>query len=71
MHGFTQVCTDRGDTSEKVNLKIKSEIDGQQIFELLQMTSFEQIRDSSHQANVIRDALAANLFLEKQTGLFC
>ena len=45
--------------------------DRQQICELLQMTSCEKIRDSSHQVNVIRDALAAKLFLEKQTGLVC
>ena len=35
------------------------------------MTSCEKIRDSSKQANVIRDALADKLFMEKQTGMVC
>ena len=70
------VCIDRGDTiSKKLNLTVdpvtNQRRDRQQICELLQMTSCEKIRDSSHQANVIRDALAAKLFLEKQTGLVC
>ena len=70
------VCIDRGDTiSKKLNLTVdpvtNQRRDRQQICELLQMTSCEKIRDSSHQANVIRDALAAKLFVEKQTGLVC
>ena len=70
------VCIDRGDTiSKKLNLTVdpvtNQRRDRQQICELLQMTSCEKIRDSSHQANVIRDALAAKLLLEKQTGLVC
>ena len=70
------VCIDRGDTiSKKLNLTVdpvtNQRRDRQQICELLQMTSCEKIRDSSHQANVIRDALATKLFLEKQTGLVC
>ena len=70
------VCIDRGDTiSKKLNLTVdpvtNQRRDRQQICELLQMTSCEKIRDSSHQANVIRDTLAAKLFLEKQTGLVC
>ena len=70
------LCIDRGDTiSKKLNLTVdpvtNQRRDRQQICELLQMTSCEKIRDSSHQANVIRDALAAKLFLEKQTGLVC
>ena len=70
------VCIDRGDTiSKKLNLTVdpvtNQRRDRQQICELLQMTSCEKIRDSSHQANVISDALAAKLFLEKQTGLVC
>ena len=69
-------CIDRGDTiSKKLNLTVdpvtNQRRDRQQICELLQMTSCEKIRDSSHQANVIRDTLAAKLFLEKQTGLVC
>ena len=70
------VCIDRGDAiSKKLNLTVdpvtNQRRDRQQICEILQMTSCEKIRDSSHQANVIRDALAAKLFLEKQTGLVC
>ena len=70
------LCIDRGDTiSKKLNFTVdpvtNQRRDRQQICELLQMTSCEKIRDSSHQANVIRDALAAKLFLEKQTGLVC
>ena len=45
--------------------------DRNRIRELLQMTSCEKIRDSSKQANVIRDALADKLFMEKQTGMVC
>ena len=45
--------------------------DRNQIRELLQMTYSEKIRDSSRQANTIRDALADKLFMEKQTGMVC
>ena len=70
------VCIDRGDTiSKKLNLTVdpvtNQRRDRQQICEVLKMTSCEKIRDSSHQANVIRNALAAKLFLEKETGLVC
>ena len=66
------VCIDRGDTiSKKLNLTVDPvrnlRRDRQQICELLQMRRL----DSSHQANVICDALAGKLFLEKQTGLVC
>ena len=45
--------------------------DRNQVRELLQMTSCERIRDSSKQANAIRDALADKLFMEKQTRVVC
>ena len=39
--------------------------------ELLQMLPCEEVRDSCQQANIIRNALADQFFLEKQTGIVC
>ena len=70
------ICIDRGETlSRKLDLTLdpvtSQRWDRNRIRELLQMTSCEKIRDSSKQANVIRDALADKLFMEKQTGMVC
>ena len=70
------ICIDRGETlSRKLDLTLdpvtSQRRDRNRIRELLQMTSCEKIRDSSKQANVIRDALADKLFMEKQTGMVC
>ena len=70
------ICIDRGETlSRKLDLTLdpvtSQKRDRNRIRELLQMTSCEKIRDSSKQANVIRDALADKLFMEKQTGMVC
>ena len=70
------ICIDNGDTiSSKLNLTVDPSTierrDSAQIRELLMMTSCEKIRDSSHQASIIRDALAKKFSLEKQTGEVC
>lgn len=70
------VCIDRGDTiTKQLNLTVdpvtNRRRDREQIRELLQMTSCDKIRDSCHQANVIRDALADKFFVEKETGEVC
>ena len=70
------ICIDNGDTiSSKLNLTVDPSTierrDSAQIRELLMMTSCEKIRDSSHQASIIRDALAKTFSLEKQTGEVC
>ena len=70
------VCVDRGDTmSKKLNLTIdpvtNQRRDRERIRELLQMTSCDKIKDSCHQANVIRDALTEKFFVERETGEVC
>lgn len=65
------ICIERGGTiSKKLNLTVdpitNQRRDRQQIQELLQMTSCGKIRDSSHQANVIHDAITEKLFAEKE-----
>ena len=70
------ICIDRGETlSRKLDLTLdpvtSQRRDRNRIRELMQMTSCEKIRDSSKQVNVIRDALADKLFMEKQTGMVC
>ena len=70
------ICIDRGETlSKKLDLTLdpvtNQRRDRDQVRQLLQMTSCGKIRDSSKQANAIRDALADKLFMEKQTGIVC
>lgn len=70
------ICIDKGETlSKKLDLTLdpvtNQRRDRDQVRELLQITSCEKIRDSSKQANVIRDALADKLFMEKQTDVVC
>ena len=70
------ICIERGETiSKKLNLTVNpitnQRRDRQQIQELLQMTSCGKIRDSSHQANVIHDAITEKLFAEKERGKVC
>ena len=62
------VCIDRGETlSTKLDLTVdpitNQRRDRALIREMLQMSSCAKIRDSCHQANIIRNALADKLFL--------
>lgn len=69
------ICIERETISKKLNLTVdpitNQRRDRQQIQELLQMTSCGKIRDSSHQAKVIHDAIAEKLFAEKERGKVC
>lgn len=70
------MCTDWGETlSKQLDLTLdpvtNQRRERNQVRELLQMTSCERIRDSSKQANAIRDAQADKLFMEKQTRVVC
>ena len=65
------ICIERGETiSSKLNLTVdpitNQRRDRQQTQELLLMTSCVKIRDSSHQANIIRDALAEKIVCRKR-----
>ena len=64
------ICINRGKTiSRELDLTLdpvtNQRRDRNRITELLQMTSCEKIRDSSKEANAVRDALADKLFMEK------
>lgn len=70
------VCIDRGETlSKKLDLTLdpvtNQRRDRNRIREILQMLPCEKVRDSCQQADIIRNALADKLFLEKQTGIVC
>ena len=70
------ICIDWGGTpSKQLDLTLdpvtNQRRDGNQVRELLQMTSCERIRDSIKQANAIRDAQADKLLMEKQTRVVC
>ena len=65
------ICIDRGETlSKQLDLTLDSVTnqrrDRNQVRELLQMTSCERNRDSSKQANAMRDALADKRCIEKK-----
>ena len=70
------ICIDQGDTIPKVlDLNFDPATNGRRararVRELLQMKSCEKMRDTSHQADKIRNALAKKLWLEKQGGDVC
>ena len=70
------ICITRGDTiSTKLDLSIdpvtKQRRESGVVRELLQMRACSKIKDTSKQAEKVRDALVEKLWLEKETGLVC
>jgi hypothetical protein len=67
------ICLHLGDTMPKklditIDLSSNEKRDRAKIREILEMRNCTKVRDSSLQAEKIRDALAEKLWLEKETG---
>lgn len=70
------ICINQGDTIPRaLDITIDPATNGRRdrarVRELLQMRSCEKMRDTSHQADKIRNALTEKLWLEKQGGEVC
>ena len=70
------ICLNLGDTMPKkldltIDLSTNEKRDRAKIREILEMRNCTKVRDSSLQAEKIRDALTEKLWIEKETGYIC